>query len=153
MSRLTGAMAVIVVAGLASAARGQRVPFFSPGATSFEPEIGIVNTGIVQDVQAVVSADRKYVTLNMRAQNSSLLALREFTFQNGPPMGTVGLGPAASVGNRNTGRGGSGSGASGGGASGRTGASPVLTSPAAIRTAANRGILERHGMFRISEPE
>lgn len=153
MSRLMGAMAVIVMTGLASTARGQRVPFFSPGATSFEPEVGIVNTGVVQDVQAVVSADRKYVTLNMRAQNSSLLALREFTFQNGPALGTVGLGPAAAAGNRNTGRGGSGSGASGGGNSSRTGASPVLTSPAAIRAAANRGMLERRGMFRISDPD
>ena len=35
------------------------------------------------DVQATVSADRKYVTLTLRPQLSTLLALREFTFQNG----------------------------------------------------------------------
>jgi len=68
-------------------------PFFAAGATAFTPEIGVVNSGVVNDVQAAVSADRKYVTLNMRASNSTLLALQEFSFQKGgPALGFVGSG-------------------------------------------------------------
>src|SRR5260370_15279250 len=59
-----------------------QVPFFTPGATAFTPQIDVVNSGVLHDVQAVVSADRKYVTLNMRPQSAELLALREFSFQN-----------------------------------------------------------------------
>ena len=57
------------------------------------------DTGALLDVQATVSSDRKYVTLNMRPQNSHLvLALRSFTFQQGAngafPGGNVGDPPA-----------------------------------------------------------
>jgi hypothetical protein len=62
------------------------------GAALFEPEIGIVNSGAVLDAQATVSADRKYVTMTMRASVSQLLALRTFQFQGfgNMPGGTVG---------------------------------------------------------------
>jgi len=46
----------------------------------FQPEISIVNTGVLNDVQATVSADMKYVTLNMQAQQSPAGAA-EFTFE------------------------------------------------------------------------
>lgn len=129
-------MGVVLVCGAAGA---QVVPpFFSGGAVSFEPEIGIVQSGVVQDVQAVVSPDRKYVTLNMQVQNTNLLALREFTFQTsgaGAPLGIVGI-PAA--------------GASGGGgqSSARSGSSG---SPSAVATAraANAYLLMRQGIFRV----
>jgi hypothetical protein len=49
----------------------------------FEPEISVVNSGVLLDAQATVSADRKYVTLTMRPQASQLLALRTFNFQSG----------------------------------------------------------------------
>jgi len=62
-------------------ARGQA--FFTPGVSSFTAEIGVVNSGIVNDLSATVSADRKYVTLGVRAQESKLLALQEFRV-NGP---------------------------------------------------------------------
>lgn len=73
----------------------QARPFFNGGATAFDPEISVVNSGAILDAQAVVSPDRKYVTLNMRPTNASLLALRAFTFQNGNQgnPGFVGLGP------------------------------------------------------------
>ena len=62
--------------------------FFTPGATSFSPQIDVLSTGVKSDVQATVSADRKYVTLNMREQNSALLNLYQFTINpqaaNGP---------------------------------------------------------------------
>jgi hypothetical protein len=78
------------------------VPFFNGASTAFEPEISVVNSGEVLDAQAVVSNDRKYVTLNMRASSSQLLALRQFQFATGGntrPLGFVGgaggIGPVA----------------------------------------------------------
>lgn len=64
-------------------AKAQVPPFFAASGTSFTPEIGVVNSGVINDVQAVVSADQKYVTLTMRPANSALLSLQDFTFQNG----------------------------------------------------------------------
>src|SRR5206468_7199039 len=78
---------------LASTARAQvrQQPFFSPaGVAAFTPEVDVVTSGVIQDVQAVVSADRKYVTLNMRPTSTNLIALRNFTFQNGSNLGFVG---------------------------------------------------------------
>lgn len=72
---------------------------FAQGA-AFEPEIDVVNTGIVMDAQATVSADRKYVTINMRAQQSTLLALQTFNFQQGNAVGFVQL-PGGVVGGVN----------------------------------------------------
>jgi hypothetical protein len=73
----------------APSSRGQA--FFAPGVSSFTPEIGTINTGIVHDVTATVSADRKYVTLGMRAQEAGLIAIREFTINN-PPSAIAGAG-------------------------------------------------------------
>jgi hypothetical protein len=58
----------------------------------------VVNSGEVLDAQAVVSNDRKYVTLNMRASSSRLLALRQFDFAtsgNNRLLGFVGGAAAA----------------------------------------------------------
>jgi general secretion pathway protein D len=49
----------------------------------FEPEIDVVSSGVVLDVQATVSADRKYVTLTLRPQLAQLLNLFTFEFQQG----------------------------------------------------------------------
>src|SRR3954451_25471412 len=70
-----------VLAGRAAPANAQ--PFFQPTGQSFTPQIDVVESGTKLDVQATVSADRKYVTLTMRPQQSNLVALRDFTFQNG----------------------------------------------------------------------
>ena len=69
-------------------ARGQA--FFAPGVSSFTPEIDVVSSGVVNDVQATVSYDRKYVTLTMRPQQSQLLNLSRFTFQSPQAAGFVG---------------------------------------------------------------
>jgi hypothetical protein len=81
---------LIVVAALCLGPITARAQF--GGAAIFEPEIGIVNSGVVMDAQATVSADRKYVTMNMRADQSQLLALRTFEFQSvgNMPGGVVG---------------------------------------------------------------
>jgi hypothetical protein len=54
----------------------------------FEPTIDVVNSGAKLDVQATVSADRKYVTMTLRPQTAELLQLRTFQFQGG---GNIGL--------------------------------------------------------------
>jgi hypothetical protein len=87
MSYRSRSFGLAVSAGLlalgAGTARGQIVsqPVFSNNAI-FQPEIDVVNSGVVTDVQATVSHDRKYVTLNMRAQNSQLVNLFVFNFQS-----------------------------------------------------------------------
>lgn len=74
---------VLIMAAPAFAQRAVP-PFFGGGqAALFDPEISVVNSGVINDVQAVVSHDRKYVTLNMRPSSTALLALREFSFQQG----------------------------------------------------------------------
>jgi hypothetical protein len=78
---LTVAAFGLVLACRAAPAGAQ--PFFQPTGQSFTPQIDVVESGVKLDVQATVSADRKYVTLTMRPQQSSLVALRDFTFQNG----------------------------------------------------------------------
>ena len=106
--------------------------------SAFTPQVSIVNTGALLDVQATVSADRKYVTLNMRPQNSTLLALRSFNFQQGGvAMGTVGDAPPPANN-------------AGAGKSGDT-ASAVNTSPSDIlaRAKSQASVLHREGMTRI----
>ncbi len=65
---------------------GRAQQFGTGGAGLFEPEIDVVNSGAILDAQATVSADRKYVTMTMRPQNTQLLALRQFAFQTGQPV-------------------------------------------------------------------
>ena len=85
-------LAAIACGFAASTAHAQRVPFFNAAPTGFDPEISVVNSGALLDAQAVVSDDRKYVTINARPSSSRLLALREFTFQSAGavPLGFVG---------------------------------------------------------------
>jgi type II secretory pathway component GspD/PulD (secretin)/tetratricopeptide (TPR) repeat protein len=53
------------------------------GVSSFTPTISVVESGVELDVQATVSADRKYVTLTLRPQLSTLIGLPSFGFQSG----------------------------------------------------------------------
>jgi hypothetical protein len=76
---------------LACASESRAQNFFGGGGNSFDPQISVVNSGTVLDVQATVSADRKYVTMTMRPQLATLVALREFAFQNGNGSGIVGM--------------------------------------------------------------
>jgi hypothetical protein len=135
----------IVVFGVLSLTQSVRaqVPFFFRGATAFTPEISVVSTGVLLDMQATVSADRKYVTLNARPQASTLLALRSFNFQQGGVgFGNVGDPPPA---NNNAVGGKSGAGNA-------TSSSAVRTSPSDILAHAksDASVLHHEGMSRIS---
>src|SRR5215210_608732 len=98
MSRVTPLAIAIsaVLAGFVPAAKAQQVrevpPFFGGNNAAFDPEISVVESGAKLDVQATVSADRKYVTMTARPQLANLVAIREFTFQNGA-RGVVGIPP------------------------------------------------------------
>jgi general secretion pathway protein D len=73
---------------------------------TFEPEISVVESGVLLDVQATVSADRKYVTMTLRPQLAQLLNIFNFTFQSqgtvpaggGVPIGGVVVGGGATPG-------------------------------------------------------
>jgi len=145
MSTIGWVIGIAATVGGASAGAQVVPPFFSAGVASFEPQIGIVQSGVVQDVRAVVSPDRKYVTLNMQVQNTNLLALHDFTFQTAgtaAPLGVVGIPPVAAAQAARTNGNSQHSGA--GGAN-----DAVSASPTEIRRRADAYVLERQGVFRI----
>jgi hypothetical protein len=82
---------VVIVAALGGRATAQQVPFYYAGATSFEPTIGIVNSGGILQTQSVVADDRKYVTVNMnQAVQSRVVSIEPFAFQMPNGLGYVG---------------------------------------------------------------
>jgi len=69
-------------------------PVVSTGVSSFAPTPSNVQSGVLLDVQATVSADRKYVTLTLRPWLSNLLDLVPFTFQGASTAVATGAGTA-----------------------------------------------------------
>jgi hypothetical protein len=59
------------------------VPFFNPNPIAYDPKIDVVMDGAILDVQAVVSADRKYVTLTMQPQLSKVVSIEKFSLGTG----------------------------------------------------------------------
>ncbi len=51
-------------------------------AASFDPIIGIIQTGMVIDVRPIISFDRKYVTLEMQPAIATIDRIRSFSFNN-----------------------------------------------------------------------
>jgi hypothetical protein len=167
---LASATVIVFLSLPASRCAAQAPPFFGAGGGIFDPEISTVQSGVLLDATAVVSADRKYVTMTTRFQLADLLALREFAFQTGgAPGGQVGgagaqgVGRAggAAVGNVN-GAGADGGGAASGGmrgaprgASGRGAAAQYPAArkpypkPGETTVAPSEPILERPGMTLV----
>ncbi len=59
-------------------------PFYYASATVVEPQIATLVIGVNENVgQAVVSGDRKYVTMNMDASLMGNAGIRSFTYQRG----------------------------------------------------------------------
>ena len=110
-------------------------PFFGGGVVANSPTISTVSSGAVFDAQAVVSNDRKYVTIGARAQDSSLIALRNFQVSSG--LGFVG---------------GVNPGGAGGGGSFSLPQESSPPSPNQIERAAiaARSVLSRRGMFFLA---
>jgi len=139
-------LSCLLLSVVATSVHAQNVPpFFNPnsGVGVFDPEIAVVNSGVLLDAQAVVSNDRKYVTLNMQPTNTRLLALQSYAV-NSPftsaPLGFVGganpfgtMLPTQSSGRAS-----------------KSNLTPsVRTSPEKIR-AQTSGVLDRRGMTRLS---
>jgi len=53
-------------------------PIVGTSAVAFDPTIGIIQSGVLLDVQATVSSDRKYVTLTLRPTLTRLRSLISF---------------------------------------------------------------------------
>ena len=88
-STVVGAMAGVVLAvGMVWAAQAGRgtnsaldistMAVGAGGAVGYTPTIGTVQDGIVGDVRATVSADRRYVQLDMHSTVSTVLAIDNF---------------------------------------------------------------------------
>jgi hypothetical protein len=59
-------------------------PFYYASATAVEPQIATLVVGVNENVgQAVVSGDRKYVTMDMDASLMGNAGIRSFTYQRG----------------------------------------------------------------------
>ena len=67
-------------------------PVVSTGVSSFAPTPSQTPSGTLLDVQATVSADRKYVTMTLRPWVSNLLDLVPFTFQGATSATATGSG-------------------------------------------------------------
>ncbi len=57
-------------------------PVGSGDAIAFDPEIDVVSDGVVLDVEATISADRRYVTMTVRPSLAQVIEIREFTTQS-----------------------------------------------------------------------
>jgi len=57
-------------------------PVVSGNVISFEPEVEDILTGAIMDVRGTVSADRRYVTLEVRPQLSELIGFRPYATQS-----------------------------------------------------------------------
>ncbi|HEY3242717.1 MAG TPA: hypothetical protein VGM03_05125 [Phycisphaerae bacterium] len=63
------------------------MPVVAAGAAAQMPQIGNISTGAVLDVQAIVSADRRYVCMTLRPGVGRLIDLQTFLFSTGPVTG------------------------------------------------------------------
>ncbi len=84
---LIGCFGLLLLAS-ASSARAQGV--FTGGATAFDPQVRVVNSGALLDATAVVSRDMKYVTITARPSLAQLVALRTFPIALPSGLGFVG---------------------------------------------------------------
>lgn len=77
LTLFNGQRAFVVVA-TETAYVSDLTPIVGTNAVAFDPTVGIIQSGVLLDVRATVSADRKYVTLELRPQLTRLRALVPF---------------------------------------------------------------------------
>lgn len=143
-------LAVVGLMAFASDARAQN--FFGGNNTAFAPQISIVSSGAVLDAQPVVSADRKYVTMNMRPSLSTLVALRDFAFQTGGgPGGTVGMNGNGGLVNGNGGAVGNAGAAASSGTHNSANNSKKILLPALAKPVGPTPVLMQEGMHRVDQ--
>jgi hypothetical protein len=77
-------MAGIAITTIASAADASAVPFYYASASAVEPQIATLIVGANQNIgQAIVSPDRKFVTLDMDPRLLGNASIQSFTYQHG----------------------------------------------------------------------
>ncbi len=69
-------------------------PVVATGAVAQAPQTGVIDSGAVLDVQATVTADKRYVTLTLRPGVTRLLSLQTIPFSGGGAGGGFGGGAA-----------------------------------------------------------
>jgi type II secretory pathway component GspD/PulD (secretin) len=69
-------------------------PVVATGAVAQAPQIGTIDSGAVLDVNATVTADKRYVTMTIRPGVTRLLDLQTIPFSGGSSGGGFGGGPA-----------------------------------------------------------
>ena len=84
-------MALFLTHGLAQAAEPDVPPFFAVEGTALTPEIGVMNSGIMQDVKHVWRPDPRYVMISVGGGGAGSLGLEEFSSQPLPRLGIVGI--------------------------------------------------------------
>jgi tetratricopeptide (TPR) repeat protein len=72
-------------------------PVVGTGTVGYDPQIDQIQTGVLLDVTATVSADRRYVTLTVLPTLQRLIALRQFAFASGNATVTTDNGVAQQV--------------------------------------------------------
>jgi len=84
-ARLISIFAPVILLAISSAIADVAVsnpPFYYAGATAVEPQIASLIVGVNESIgRAVVSHDRKYVTLDVDPTLSNSLGIKTFTFQ------------------------------------------------------------------------
>ncbi len=73
----------------------QLIPVVATGAVAQAPQVGTIDSGAVLDVQATVTADKRYVTMTLRPGVTRLLDLQTIPFSGGGAGGGIGGGGAA----------------------------------------------------------
>jgi type II secretory pathway component GspD/PulD (secretin) len=68
-----------VTVGTEQAYLSQFIPVISDNATSIQPVVSWVPTGSVLDVEATVTADRRFVTMTIRPQISTLNSMKDLS--------------------------------------------------------------------------
>jgi type II secretory pathway component GspD/PulD (secretin) len=69
-----------------------------PGAIGFDPTLSVTQSGVVLDVEATVSADRRYVTMTARPSLATVLQPIRTIVQQGSAVATGGVGGGVGVG-------------------------------------------------------
>jgi len=85
VSLLNGQRAYVLVATQRAYTSNLKVDRSVPGKPKYEPETEVAESGVMLDVQATASQDRKYITLNLHPQVSKLLGIDTVPFPDTPP--------------------------------------------------------------------
>ncbi|MHC4429488.1 MAG: type II secretion system protein GspD, partial [Planctomycetota bacterium] len=71
------------------------IPITGDAAGAFQPIPGVINEGVVLDVEGVISADRRYVTMTVIVSLAEIIAIREIEVQGAVGGAGIGGGGAA----------------------------------------------------------